>query len=773
LVPVACLTLFGIANAQSVDATMPVTNGAVYSVAVQGNVAYLGGNFSHLGPVTRGLAVFATTSEIPLANFPTVDGSVRSVVADGNGGWYVGGVFTHIGGVARSNLAHVSADGSVDAWDPGTNKNVYAIALTPTVVYVGGDFTSAGGKMRCHVACLDRTTGAATNWNASPDTTVVALATYGSSVFVGGAFTKIGIRVSPNLAFCDGATGALVPGFAPQVNGIVNAVAICPSPLAVIVGGTLTSVNSTPRNYVAALSISDGSLQAWDPNADGQVKAITVAGGTVYLGGLFHTVGGSPRNNVAAVDAMTGAVTAWAPASAIGYCNALSVQGGVIYAGGVTLQGYDTSSGAVSTWSPDPDQQVFAVASSGAYLCVGGEFDAIGGIRRNRLAAIDLTTHQVAAWDPGADGGVFQMIITGPTAYVCGGFQHVGGQARGHLAEIDLTSGQATSWAPNVGSAVPRTIAVSDSDVYVGGDFTSLGSAPDTALAAISRTSALVRDWHPGLNIYGTPGGEVHQLALEDHVLYVAGLFTGCGSQARQSLASFATATGELTAWHPTAEWDYTTYLSLAVSGGRVYTGLDNSVLLYTSGLDAFDASSGALLWRQSTGPYAYGLANGPPLYVGTGDLMFLDDATGSSTGAPLPADGDIYTIAVAGSQLYVGGDFESIGGVVHPFFAAVSRGGALDVDPKPAASPSSITLSPDPARDVTTIALSLAAPASVTVEVFDLAGRRVAVAANGQRMSAGRQTIQLPVRDWHSGVYLVRMSAEGHDTTRRLAVLH
>ena len=60
-----------------------------------------------------------------------------------------------------------------------------------------------------------------------------------------------------------------------------------------------------------------------------------VAGQTVYLGGQFNHVDGAPRANLAAVSATTGAVTSWRPdPNDRVYALAISPDGGTLYAGG-------------------------------------------------------------------------------------------------------------------------------------------------------------------------------------------------------------------------------------------------------------------------------------------------------------------------------------------------------------------------------------------------------------------------------------------------------
>jgi hypothetical protein len=47
-------------------------------------------------------------------DFPDADAPVFAVTSDGNGGWYIGGRFDHVGRVARNGIAHIRSDGSLD-----------------------------------------------------------------------------------------------------------------------------------------------------------------------------------------------------------------------------------------------------------------------------------------------------------------------------------------------------------------------------------------------------------------------------------------------------------------------------------------------------------------------------------------------------------------------------------------------------------------------------------------------------------------------------------
>ena len=108
------------ALAQAIDTTLWVANGPVLAVVRSGSTIYVGGNFTQVGPAIGSGVPIDSASGVPLG-IPRVAGTVNAVASDGVGGWYVGGSFTHVGGVPRSYLARILADHSLSSWNPNPN----------------------------------------------------------------------------------------------------------------------------------------------------------------------------------------------------------------------------------------------------------------------------------------------------------------------------------------------------------------------------------------------------------------------------------------------------------------------------------------------------------------------------------------------------------------------------------------------------------------------------------------------------------------------------
>ena len=157
-------------------------NGGVNAAALStdAKTLYVGGYFTAIQQIT-GAAVMVDTGlglgsqTIPP---PYVNGTVTAIAVDpaSPGAWYIGGQFTQVNGIARSNVAHILSNGAVDPnWNPNVNGQVNALAVTSNSVYLGGNFTSVGGSTRNNAASVDLVTGSLTSWNPNVNNQVYAL----------------------------------------------------------------------------------------------------------------------------------------------------------------------------------------------------------------------------------------------------------------------------------------------------------------------------------------------------------------------------------------------------------------------------------------------------------------------------------------------------------------------------------------------------------------------------------------------------------------------
>ena len=687
-----------------------VLDGSVNAIAHDSSDAttYVGGSFTQALPQTgSGLIVPTTGTGTPdTGAFAHVAGHIVAVVADGSGGWYIGGTFTTVGTAARSNLAHIKADGAVDStWNPSPNGYVTTLAVSGSTLYVGGWFTAIGGQPRNRLAALDTSTGHATSWNPAPNGDLNALTVSGSTVYVAGTFSAIGGQTGrQGIAAVSAATGNAT-SWNPTPNGAINALAVSGS--TIYAGGSFTSIGGQARARLAALDASTGSASAWNPNPDGgfpnRVLSLAVSGSTVYVGGSFASIGGQSRNGLAAVDITSGSATSWNPNPSGGFFGgemaSVSVNGSTVYVGGSFtsvggqarsgVAALDAGSGIATTWNPRPGGPVQVVAATGSTVYVGGRFAGAGPALApvSYLARISVDGRLQTDWHPDPDGPVSALAVSGSTLYAAGNFGTIGGQSRTGLAALSTATGAASSWSPNPNDAV-SVLAVSGSTVYAGGRFTTIGGQTRNRLAAIDAGTGAATTWNPNVNLVSGSGAfptgtSVTELVLSGSTVYAGGYFETIGGQSRMGIAALDVDSGLATSWNPNANINLDSGLgieALAVSGSTVYVAGAFTTIGGQSRdhLAALDANSGAAkAWNpelDATGsaPVSLLVVSGSTVFAsGFFDsiggqsrlgLAGLDAATGNATDWDPQPDFYVNALTVSGTTAHVGGAFSSVG---------------------------------------------------------------------------------------------------------------
>ena len=673
-----------------------VTDGTVYSIQPAGNVTYIGGDFTYVGPNTgRGVPIDVTTSQ-PVGSFPRIDGTVRAVVSDGSGGWYVGGDFTLVGDQQRLDLAHIASDGSVTPFNPGTDGVVYALALSAdgSILYVGGYFFTLGGANRHHLAAVRTADGVVLDHLPWLDSSVYAmvLSPDGTVLYLGGEFSNIGGVWRMHLAALRTADGSLVDYFAPDPDWPVFALALSSDGAILYAGGDFSTICGEPRSRIASIYTLDGSLTSFRSDADGRVSALARYGSVLFAGGSFHNIGGpfsgQPRNYIAALDASTGSPNPFDP-NADAEVNVLWPTGSRLFVGGAftriggqsrnRLAALDPVGGGTDSFNPDAGGQVYCAALAGNILYAGGSFVSIGGQSRNRLAAIDAATGQATSFNPGANGVVYALEISPDRRilYAGGDFTSLGGDARNRLAAIDTSTGQATSLNPGANGVVYALELSPDGlTLYVGGDFTSLGGQSRNRLGAVDTASGQPTGLNPYIDLY------VCTICLDGDKLYLGGNFTQINGYSRWHIGAIDVSTGMPTSFDPSAD---SLVCSICISGNILYAGGNFSTIggQPRSHIAAVDVSSGeATAFDPGTSDIVWSLCKyGDTLYVG-GDFHYIggqfrdflaaiDVVTGEVGSFNPGTNGRVCSLALSGSTLFVGGNFYVIGGTARSGFAA------------------------------------------------------------------------------------------------------
>ena len=151
-------------------------------------------------PLFKKLSSLNKTNGITWSVLGTGLNGIVTAIAISGSDIYVGGNFTQAGGVSANYIAKWNGN-SWSALGVGVNGIVYALALSGTDLYVGGSFTLAGGSSANRIAKWD-----GSNWSAlgSPINgtggTVYAIAISAPNVYAGGYFSTAGGSSANNIA---------------------------------------------------------------------------------------------------------------------------------------------------------------------------------------------------------------------------------------------------------------------------------------------------------------------------------------------------------------------------------------------------------------------------------------------------------------------------------------------------------------------------------------------------------------------------------------------
>ena len=295
----------------------------VYAIALQpdGKIL-LGGRFTKVAGAGMAASEEVTRNRIARFNpdgslevpfnpnvFPT-NSVVSAVALQPDGKILIGGDFTSIEGVARSGIARLNCNGSLDTtFNPGAFNGVSAIAIQPDGnIVIGGSFTTGGGAPRNRLARLKPDGSLDTTFaTANPDEAVNAIALQkDGKILVGGYFSTIGGGTRGRVARLD-SNGSLDTTFSdPTANNYVMTIAIQPDGKTVV-GGSFNTIGGETRNGIARLN-SDGTLDTtFTSSANNFVYAIALQpDGRIVIGGSFNSVGGVPKQGLARLSSTGG-----------------------------------------------------------------------------------------------------------------------------------------------------------------------------------------------------------------------------------------------------------------------------------------------------------------------------------------------------------------------------------------------------------------------------------------------------------------------------------
>ena len=626
-----------------------VFDGAVQSAARLGDVLYVGGLFRALAPAANALpplyALSSVTGAVAAPAFPAMDGPVSVVEPDGAGGYFVGGEFTAIAGVAQAHLAHVRPDGSFDPiFRPLVNGDVYRLARVGGRLFFAGSFSTVGGAFTSRVAAVATDTGARMDWQmATRSLGVVAELLAADDRLVVSGTDGLPDAASGLVGAYDPVTGAelwitnVAPGGVRQPRGFAGA--MVRDGARVVVAHSVSP--TSPGRGLSRLSLDTGVADSsWNPGV--AATTLALSGTTLYVAGAFSTAGGAARQNLAAFDVATGAVLPWNPGSVSPVLRMVPSGGGGVFVGGLfesiagqarrNLAEID-GAGVVTPWVAEvrPDTVRAIAAGPAGSLLVSSGLTASGSIARSRLAAFDLTTGNLLPWAPAADGPVSVIGAAAGRVTVSGQFTTINGSAAVSGAALDPVSGALVPWAPTrpgsatfvddtwmywaAGPAPSGPFALERYDLASGArddswrlpaaasgvaDGDTLYLAVNGGLAAVDRRTAHVRWFSATAN--------VRRVAVNGDTIYADGGLFG--------LTTHDARTGVLM----TSQFSGSGATALAVADGRLFVNGSDPNVPGSRGLVALTLDGRSTAWQPGVAPSL--IADARSGFLPTGDAL-------------------------------------------------------------------------------------------------------------------------------------------------------
>ena len=207
------------------------------------------------------------------------------------------------------------------------------------------------------------------------------------------------------------------------------------------------------------------------------------------------------------------------------------------------------------------NNSVLALAVSGSNLYAGGEFTTAGGVSAKYIAKWNGSSW--SALGSGMNDRVHALAVSGSSLYAAGYFTTAGGVSANYIAKWNGSSWSALSSGMD---AWPLALAVSGSDLYAGGAFTTAGGVSAKYIAKWNGTSWSALGFGTGTSDGAPP--YVYALAVSGSDLYAGGLFTTAGGVSANYVAKW-----NGSSWSALGSGMSFYVYVLAVSGSELYAG--------------------------------------------------------------------------------------------------------------------------------------------------------------------------------------------------------
>ncbi|MBI5385354.1 MAG: immunoglobulin domain-containing protein [Verrucomicrobia bacterium] len=554
----------------------PKADNAVASLALQANGKILvGGAFTSLdGHACGRVARLNTDGTLDSGFHPWASAAVSSLTLQTDGKILVGGSFTNLGGQPRNFLARVNNtepatqslgyDGSIVTWlREGASPEVWRTSIEASTngsawIKLGegsripggwefsGVFLPPDGTLRArgYVSGRDNASGWFVEsycgkllFVAQPASRTNQANTVARFSVVAGGTEPLNFQWHKDeVPLAD--SGSLV-GAATPVLTLTNALGGDAGGYSVVVSNALGSMTSA----VARLTVIDPLITVQPVSQNLELGQNTTLGVTA--------LGTAPlkyrwwKNGIA----LAGAAEA-----SLSFTNIQASDTGPYFAvvsnqyGSVTSVVAELSVNLAtldSAFDPQANAAVFSLAvQADGKILAGGQFTAIGGQPRDRIARLNADGTADPGFNPGADNYPYCLAVQADGKIVVGGlFTTLGGQPRSCLGRLNADGSLDNGFILGAGRSDNFTLSVdalavqADGSILVGGHFTSLGGQPRSCIGRLGAAGTLDNWFNPGAGRTDYPPGVNTLVVQPDGKILVGGSFTTLGGQSRKYFA--------------------------------------------------------------------------------------------------------------------------------------------------------------------------------------------------------------------------------------------
>lgn len=583
------------------------------------------GYFTQFGGVPReGIARVLRPGTLDPSFTPAIDSSgyIMDALVQPDGKILIAGGFLSVNGTPRTALARLNPDGTLDAafdpqvaYVPDEEVVVEVMALQPNgKILIGGSFSSVGGIARTYLARLnpDGTVDASFNsavtgfYEGAPFTRVRRIDVHpDGSIVVAGDFIAIGGAPRPGLARLL-SDGSLDPSFVPPTGAEHQWILVQPDRKVLVAqagvpikrlrtDGTVDPTFSTTIHGNKLVQESSGQIRV--------VGAILYSDGTLYYGSNSNATSWRQQDDLVATSGMyddgsgntrqalvlfrlqqyTVRLSAptperiewvregWTPEAArvsfelsldegtnwtpLGegtrIPNGWEMTGLTLPASGMVRAQAWTSAGCVGTqtihfptfghadtgFQLPPDYRPYAAAQQiDGNLIIGGAFSNVADVPLSGVARLlpDGTFDSTFASLPftGTNPTVLSVAIEGSEKLlILGTFNTIGGVPRNGFCRLHRDGTLDASFSVPANGAIKVAVPLPDAKILIAGEFTEINGNAAPYIARLHPDGSLDSSFQASLN------GSVRSAVISDGRTLIAGEFTHLGGVPRRYLA--------------------------------------------------------------------------------------------------------------------------------------------------------------------------------------------------------------------------------------------